>query len=37
MGLQGVEMVLLGYNTPASTPENSEEGPEAGVLHIACR
>jgi N-carbamoyl-D-amino-acid hydrolase len=28
MGLQGVEMVMLGYNTPSVNSQKSEEGPE---------
>ena len=28
MGLQGVEMVLIGYNTPSVNSQKSEEGPE---------
>ena len=31
MGLQGVEMVLIGYNTPSVNAERSEEGGEAPV------
>ncbi len=30
MGLQGVEMVLIGYNTPSVNAEKSEEGPRSG-------
>jgi N-carbamoyl-D-amino-acid hydrolase len=33
MGLQGVEMVLLGYNTPSVNSEKSEEGPEKRLFH----
>src|SRR5882672_6978357 len=33
MGLQGVEMVLLGYNTPAVNSQKSEEGPEKRLFH----
>jgi N-carbamoyl-D-amino-acid hydrolase len=33
MGLQGVEMVLLGYNTPSVNAENSKEGPEKRLFH----
>jgi predicted amidohydrolase len=28
MGLQGVEMVVLGYNTPSVNSQNADEGPE---------
>ena len=33
MGLQGVEMVVLGYNTPSVNSQNSEEGPEQRLFH----
>jgi len=33
MGLQGVEMVLLGYNTPSVNSQNSKEGPEKRLFH----
>ena len=33
MGLQGVEMVLIGYNTPSVNSEKSEEGPEKRLFH----
>ena len=33
MGLQGVEMILLGYNTPAVNSQNSAEGPEKRLFH----
>ena len=33
MGLQGVEMVLIGYNTPSINPEKSEEGLEKRLFH----
>ncbi len=33
MGLQGVEMVVLGYNTPSVNPQNSEEGPSRRLFH----
>src|ERR1700716_2581264 len=33
MGLQGVEMVLIGYNTPSVHAEKSEEGPERRLFH----
>jgi predicted amidohydrolase len=28
MGLQGVELILLGYNTPSTNSQNADEGPE---------
>ena len=33
MGLQGVEMVLIGYNTPSVNAEKSEEGIEKRLFH----
>ena len=33
MGLQGVEMVLLGYNTPSVNSQKGAEGPEQRVFH----
>ena len=33
MGLQGVEMVLIGYNTPSVNAEKSEEGPAKRLFH----
>ena len=33
MGLQGVEMVILGYNTPSVNSQRSDEGPEARLFH----
>jgi predicted amidohydrolase len=33
MGLQGVEMVLLGYNTPSINSQKNEEGPENRLFH----
>jgi len=33
MGLQGVEMILLGYNTPSMNSQNPEEGPEDRLFH----
>jgi predicted amidohydrolase len=33
MGLQGVEMVLIGYNTPSVNAQNSKEGPEKRLFH----
>ncbi len=33
MGLQGVEMVMLGYNTPSVNSQKSEEGPEKRIFH----
>ena len=33
MGLQGVEMVLLGYNTPSVNSQQGAEGPEKRLFH----
>ncbi|MDG1861115.1 MAG: N-carbamoyl-D-amino-acid hydrolase [SAR324 cluster bacterium] len=33
MGLQGVEMIVLGYNTPSINPQNSKEGPADRLFH----
>lgn len=33
MGLQGVEMVLLGYNTPSVNSQKADEGPEKRLFH----
>ena len=33
MGLQGVEMIMLGYNTPSVNSQKSEEGPEKRLFH----
>ena len=33
MGLQGVEMVVLGYNTPSINSQKAEEGPEKRLFH----
>ncbi|MET0220647.1 MAG: N-carbamoyl-D-amino-acid hydrolase [Tardiphaga sp.] len=33
MGLQGVEMIVLGYNTPSVNSQNSVEGPEQRLFH----
>jgi len=33
MGLQGVEMVVLGYNTPSVNSQKAEEGPERRLFH----
>jgi N-carbamoyl-D-amino-acid hydrolase len=33
MGLQGVEMIVLGYNTPSVNSQRSEEGPERRHFH----
>ncbi len=33
MGLQGVEMVVLGYNTPSVNSQNDAEGPEERLFH----
>jgi N-carbamoyl-D-amino-acid hydrolase len=33
MGLQGVELIALGYNTPSSNSQKSEEGPQQRHFH----
>ncbi len=33
MGLQGVEMIVLGYNTPSVNSQNAAEGPEQRLFH----
>jgi len=33
MGLQGVEMVLIGYNTPSVNSQRGAEGPEKRLFH----
>src|SRR5215472_1472300 len=33
MGLQGVELVLLGYNTPSTNSQKPEEGPQKRQFH----
>jgi predicted amidohydrolase len=33
MGLQGVEMVTLGFNTPSVNSQRSEEGPQKRIFH----
>jgi predicted amidohydrolase len=33
MGLQGVEMVVLGYNTPSVNSQDSSEGPQKRLFH----
>jgi len=33
MGLQGVEMVVLGYNTPSVNSQKAEEGPQKRLFH----
>jgi predicted amidohydrolase len=33
MGLQGVEMVVLGFNTPSFNSQKGEEGPEKRIFH----
>jgi N-carbamoyl-D-amino-acid hydrolase len=33
MGLQGVEMIVLGYNTPSVNSQKSQEGPEKRHFH----
>ncbi len=33
MGLQGVELIVLGYNTPSINSQRSEEGPQKRLFH----
>src|SRR5689334_1684592 len=33
MGLQGVELIVLGYNTPSTNSQKSEEGPARRIFH----
>jgi N-carbamoyl-D-amino-acid hydrolase len=33
MGLQGVEMITLGFNTPSVNSQNPSEGPEQRIFH----
>jgi len=33
MGLQGVEVIMLGYNTPSINSQQASEGPEARLFH----
>jgi predicted amidohydrolase len=33
MGLQGVELILLGYNTPSTNSQKQDEGPEKRLFH----
>lgn len=33
MGLQGVEMIVLGYNTPSVNSQKPQEGPEQRLFH----
>jgi len=33
MGLQGVEMIVLGYNTPSVNSQKASEGPELRMFH----
>jgi len=33
MGLQGVEMIVLGYNTPSVNSQKGDEGPEKRLFH----
>jgi predicted amidohydrolase len=33
MGLQGVELIMLGYNTPSTNSQKPEEGPEKRLFH----
>jgi predicted amidohydrolase len=39
MGLQGVEVVMLGFNTPSVNSQKSAEGPEARIFHhkLSCQ
>ena len=37
MGLQGVEMILLGYNTPSVNSQKARRGLRSGCSTIACR
>ncbi len=33
MGLQGVELIMLGYNTPSANPQKLEEGTQKRMFH----
>jgi len=33
MGLQGVEIIVLGYNTPSANAQKSAEGPQKRIFH----
>ena len=33
MGLQGVELIMLGYNTPSTNSQKADEGPEKRLFH----
>jgi N-carbamoyl-D-amino-acid hydrolase len=33
MGLQGVELIMLGYNTPSVNSQKADEGPEKRIFH----
>jgi N-carbamoyl-D-amino-acid hydrolase len=33
MGLQGVELITLGYNTPSTNAQKSDEGPQTRLFH----
>jgi predicted amidohydrolase len=33
MGLQGAELILLGYNTPSTNSQKTLEGPEKRIFH----
>jgi predicted amidohydrolase len=33
MGLQGVELIVLGYNTPSMNSQKTSEGPEKRLFH----
>ncbi|MBX2854859.1 MAG: N-carbamoyl-D-amino-acid hydrolase [Rhodobacteraceae bacterium] len=39
MGLQGVEVVMLGFNTPSVNSQKASEGPEARLFHhrLSCQ
>jgi predicted amidohydrolase len=39
LGLQGVEMVTLGFNTPSVNSQQSDEGPEDRLFHhrLSCQ
>jgi predicted amidohydrolase len=39
MGLKGVEVVMLGFNTPSVNSQKSAEGPEARIFHhkLSCQ
>ena len=33
MGLQGVELIVLGYNTPSVNSQKADEGPQKRIFH----